>query len=111
MQTLLQFMVALQLVLAFVVGSIIGLGFGLIQNRATRRYEEKQAKGKLKNYTSVMPGSFTRIALLLLALVLVQVACPYLFTNGQAPWWVSGGVMAGYGYILYQKLQAKRKAG
>ncbi|HVU36920.1 MAG TPA: hypothetical protein VHC95_01160 [Opitutales bacterium] len=111
MQTLYQSMVALQLVLAFVIGGLIGVGFGFVQNLATRRYERKQAKGKLKNYTSVIPGSFTRVALLLVVLVLVQMACPYLFNNAQAPWWVSGGVMAGYGYILYQKLQAKRKAG
>lgn len=104
-------MVALQLVLAFIIGGAIGYCFGLVQNMATRRYEARQAKGKLKDYSSIMPGSFTRVALLLIVLVLVQMACPYAFTNVQAPWWVTGGVMAGYGYTLYQKLQAKRKAG
>jgi hypothetical protein len=100
----------LSLILAFLVGGCIGYGFGLVQARALRRYEKMQAGGKLKHYANVMPGSMSRVAMLLVVLVLVQVVCPVLFAGG-TQWWVSGGVVAGYGYHLYQQLQAKRKAG
>lgn len=103
-------MEALRLVLAFLVGGGVGYGFGLIQNRAARRYVERQKLGKLTSYTGVIPGSMSRVIYLITALVIVQLLCPIFFADG-IQWWVSSGVIAGYGYILYQNLQAKRKAG
>jgi hypothetical protein len=37
------------------------------------------------------------------------VVCPLLFRDG-TQWWVSGGVVAGYGWTLFQQLQRLRKA-
>jgi hypothetical protein len=56
-----------------------------------------------------MPGSMRRVAYLLVALAGVQVICPLLFTNG-TQWWVSGGVVAGYGLVLAQELRRRMTA-
>jgi membrane protein implicated in regulation of membrane protease activity len=58
----------------------------------------------------VMPGSGRRVAYLLVALVLVQIVCPLLFTNG-VQWWVSGGLVAGYGVVLYWQLRQRLSQG
>ncbi len=84
---------------ALVAGGIIGAGFGVIQEAARRRNERLQAAGRLSNGWAVMPGSGKRVAFLLIALVLVQIFCPLLFSN-DTKWWVSGGVAAGYGIML-----------
>ena len=44
---------------------------------------------------------------LMMALVLVQVVCPMLFVNG-IQWWVSGGVVLGYGSVLFSQLLRQR---
>ena len=54
-----------------------------------------------------MPGSMRRTAYLLLALVLVQLVCPMLFTDG-TQWWVSGGVVAGYACMLFLELRRRQ---
>jgi membrane protein YqaA with SNARE-associated domain len=87
-------------------GAAIGYGFGRFQEMALRRNQERQQKGLLHSGWSLMPGSFTRVALLLIVLASVQAVCPLLFANG-AQWWVSGGVIAGYGALL--GLQLRRK--
>ena len=87
-------------------GGLIGLGFGLVQERARQRNERLQDSGKLTNGWAVMPGSGRRVAYLLVALVLVQAVCPLLFNNG-TQWWVSGGVVAGYGYLLFCQLRER----
>ncbi len=110
MQTFLQLMGLLSLILAFLVGGCIGYGFGIVQLRALRHYERLQAGGKLNSLGRVIPGSMSRVVMLILVLALVQLTCPILFAGG-TEWWVSGGVVVGYGYHLYQQLQAKRKAG
>jgi hypothetical protein len=48
---------------------------------------------------------------LLVVLVAIQVVCPIFFGDNQTQWWVSGGVVAGYGATLYLKFIEKRKAG
>ncbi len=93
-------------VAALVAGVVIGVSFGLIQAAALRRNQERQGTGTLGNGWTVMPGSMRRVAYLLLALVLVQVICPLLFT-GSTPWWVSGGVVVGYGVVLYRQLRQR----
>ena len=85
-----------QALTALLVGAIIGVGFGMIQDAARRRNEKRQQSGELKNPWMVMPGSGARVAYLLVALVLIQLVCPLLFKDG-IQWWVSGGVVAGYG--------------
>lgn len=89
-------------------GATIGYAFGLLQNAALRRNAERQKDGKLKNGWTLMPGSGVRVAYLLIALVLVQLICPLLFVDG-TQWWVSGGVIAGYGVMLYHQLRLKMR--
>ena len=55
-----------------------------------------------------MPGSGARVAYLLIALALVQFLCPLLFVDG-TQWWVSAGVIAGYGWLLYRQLRQRMR--
>jgi uncharacterized membrane protein len=93
-------------IIGLVAGAGIGYGFGLIQNAAARRNQRLEDSGKLKNGWAVMPGSMRRVGYLVIALVLVQVICPLIFKNG-TQWWVSGGVIGGYGFVLYSQLRQK----
>jgi len=86
-------------ILAVAAGTCIGLLFGKIQEKAARRYIRLQQENKFANGWAVMPGSFTRIAYFLVALVGVQLICPRFFTDG-TQWYVSGGVVLGYALML-----------
>jgi hypothetical protein len=88
-------------------GGIIGAGFGMVQDAARRRNEKRQETGALKNAWTVMPGSGARVAFLLIALVLVQFLCPLLFSQG-TQWFVSAGVMVGYGVMLFRQLRQRQ---
>ena len=92
---------------ALIVGGLIGAAFGQLQNVARRRNEQKEAAGVLKSGWSLMPGSGVRVAYLLLTLVLIQVLCPVLFKNSSTQWWVSGGVVVGYGTMLALQLRER----
>ena len=94
---------------ALVVGGVIGLSFGALQAVALRQHEKRQQQGKLKSGWVLMPGSMGRVALLLITLALVQAVCPLLF-EGNTQWWVSGGVVAGYGWLLFRQLLRQWKA-
>jgi hypothetical protein len=96
-----------RITVALLAGGVIGLGFGTLQEAAYRRHEQREREGKFKNGWSIMPGSGARIAYLLIALALIQVVCPMLFADG-TQWWVSGGVVAGYGWPLLQRLRRRR---
>ncbi|HWA11300.1 MAG TPA: hypothetical protein VG838_17815 [Opitutaceae bacterium] len=96
-------------VAGLMAGGAIGLAFGVLQAAALRRHEEQQQSGQLKNGWSLMPGAGVRVAYLLIALALVQLVCPLLFSNG-IQWSVSGGVVAGYGWTLLQQLRRRLKA-
>jgi hypothetical protein len=87
-------------------GGIIGASFGVIQNAASRRHLERQQAGQLNNGWAVMPSSMRRIAYLLGALALVQLIFPLLFTTGYQ-WWVSVGVVTGYGLLLFVQLRQR----
>jgi hypothetical protein len=87
-----------------IAGGAIGWGFGLLQEVARRRYERRQQSGNLHTGWAVVPGSMSRIAYLLMALVLVQALCPLLFTNG-AQWAVSAGVALGYGLAVFSRVR------
>jgi hypothetical protein len=91
------------------VGALIGAAFGMIQDAARRRYQRRQQNGSFTNGWAVMPGSMRRVAYLLVALAFVQFACPLLFVDG-IQWWVSGGVVAGYGWMLYKQLRDRLAA-
>jgi hypothetical protein len=105
-----QIMEALKLVAALIAGGVIGFTFGTIQERALRRNERRQAKGELKSEWGVMSGSAKRVVWLMIALIAVQVLCPLLFKDG-TQWWVSGGVVVGYGVVLCRRLMAKKMNG
>lgn len=100
---MMQLMEVIRPLAGLLAGGVIGLGFGWVQNLALQRNEKRQQDGSLNNGWVVMPGSMGRVAYLLLALVLVQILCPLLFVNG-TQWWVSGGVVAGYGALLFRRL-------
>ena len=102
-----QFLVILRAAVALVAGGVIGLAFGTLQQAALRRNEERERAGKLKSGWSLMPGAGARVAYLLIALVVVQFVCPMLFA-GTTQWWVSGGLVLGYGYTLVQQLRRRR---
>ena len=97
---------AFLVVLAIACGAAIGFCFGLIQNLALRRSERRQQSGDLNTAWAVMPGSMSRVAYLLIVLVAIQIFCPLLFKDG-TQWWVSAGVMLGYGYVLFRRLQRR----
>jgi hypothetical protein len=102
-----QFINMLASIAALVVGGLIGLAFGQLQNIARRKNEEREQQGKFKSGWSLMPGSGVRIVYLLLTLILVQIICPMLFKGGDTQWWVSGGVVAGYGVMLALQLRER----
>ncbi len=98
----------LRSLMGLLLGGTIGLGFGLIQDAAHRRLAKRQENGRLNNGWAVMPGSMTRVAYLLIALVAVQLVSPALFTDG-IQWWVSAGVACGYGALLFWQLRRERE--
>lgn len=90
-------------------GGIIGLAFGTLQQAALRRNERRQLTGDLKSGWNLMPAAGARVAYLLLALALIQLLCPLLFTDG-GQWIVSAGVALGYGGMLWRDLRRKMAA-
>jgi hypothetical protein len=91
---------------ALIVGGSIGAGFGMVQEAARQRNERREREGKLKSGWAVMPGSGTRVAYLLVTLVIIQILCPLLFRD-EIRWWVSGGVAAGYGVMLFRQMRRR----
>ncbi len=91
-------------------GGAIGFAFGLLQQGALRRHARREQEGKLKDGWSLIPGSGARVAYLLLALIVVQLVCPLLFADG-TQWWVSAGLVVGYGFVLYRQLRLRLQEG
>lgn len=89
---------------AVVVGGAIGFIFGAFQNAALAKNEKLSEEGRLRTGWSVMPGSMSRVAVLLVVLVLIQVFCP-LFFRGNVQWLVSAGVLLGYGSSFVIRLR------
>ncbi len=94
--------------LGLTAGSGIGYAFGLLQAAALRRNEKRLLEGTFKSSISLIPGAGARTAYLLITLVIIQVICPLLFRDG-VQWWVSGGVVLGYGWTLFRQLMLRRK--
>jgi hypothetical protein len=94
--------------MAAVAGAMIGYSFGLIQSIAARRHEKLLREGKYKGGLSAVPGTFRRIAYLLVALALVQFLFPVFFApDGLSQWCVAAGVAAGYGLVLYKEMRRR----
>ena len=98
----------LLIVSAVLLGLTVGLLFGWIQAAAGRRHERLQSAGRLSSGWALVPGSFRRVAYLLIALVVIQVGCPLMFARFQ--WFVSGGLALGYGWTLLQELRRRQTA-
>ncbi len=96
--------------IGLIAGSLIGLAFGAVQDIALRRNQKLQQVGALNSGWAVMPGSMRRVAYLLIALVVIQIFCPMLFVEG-TQWWVSGGLVAGYGWLLFRRLCERKARG
>jgi hypothetical protein len=99
-------MISLISTIGFIVGALIGLAFGAVQRAARRKNERRQADGMTSNAWMSMPGSMSRVAFLMIALVLVQVGCP-LFFEDNIQWMVSAGVVLGYGWMLFQDFRKR----
>ena len=93
-------------VVGLILGGVVGLAFGAVQNTAARKYKERQRSGALSSGWAIMPGSMTRVAFLLIALAIIQFCCPLLF-NGDIQWIVSAGVVLGYGWTLYSQFRQR----
>jgi hypothetical protein len=95
---------ALITIAALAVGGAIGFWFGTIQNAALKKNKEKYESGKLQSGFGVMPGSMSRIAALLIILVIIQVAIPAFF-KGNIQWILSAGIVLGYGWTFVKQLR------
>ena len=100
----------LQIIGGVIAGGVIGLAFGQLQQIASRKHATLESKGQFNSGWAIMPGSFRRTGFLIIALVLIQMLCPLLFTNG-AQWSVSAGVLVGYGYLLWRQLRRRLSTG
>jgi hypothetical protein len=84
-----------------VLGAAVGCTFGMIQNAALRRNEKRRNAAGIKNGWAYVPGSMSRVAVLLVTLLLIQLLLPALF-DGSLQWMVSSGVVIGYGWSLFR---------
>jgi hypothetical protein len=91
---------------ALVLGVVIGYLFGHVQNAALLRNKKRMESGKLKTGWAMMPGSMTRVAMLLVILTLVQLGIPMFFKDN-IQWVVSAGIVLGYGWTFVKQLRER----
>jgi hypothetical protein len=89
---------------AVMAGALVGGAFARLQLAALRRHQARLDQGRSINALLSVPGSFSRVALVLIALVLMQIVFPALFP-GINKWCVSAGVVLSYGWMLAQRLR------
>jgi len=95
--------------MAATAGLAIGFAFGALQQAAIRRHEKLQSEGRFRSGWSATPGSFRRVAYLMVALALVQLVFPAFFAGGGvSEWLVSAGVVGGYGWTLYRQMRLRK---
>jgi hypothetical protein len=95
--------------MALLAGGMIGYVFGILQSNAARRHEKLQKQGRFTSGWAATPGSFRRVAYLLVGLALIQVIFPVFFAaGGIGQWCVSAGVVAGYGWTLAKEMRHRR---
>ena len=92
---------------AFILGATVGLAFGSLQNAAILRFQKQKQQGKEGQGHSFLPGSASRIGFLLIVLMVVQIACPMLFSQQSLQWIVTAGVVLGYGWTLKDQLRLR----
>jgi len=88
--------------LGFVLGVMIGGAFAWLQLQALRRNEMLERREQLPTLLRQIPGSMSRCAFLLMALVLVQVVFP---TANLV--WMSGGFFTAYTIPFLWRLRVK----
>jgi hypothetical protein len=96
----------LESITGLIVGTLIGVGFGIVQGAARKRNEKQFSADSVNAGWASMAGSGGRVAALLIALVIIQIICPLWFSEG-TQWWVSAGVVAGYGFMLFRQLRRR----
>ncbi|HUI06472.1 MAG TPA: hypothetical protein VL486_05650 [Verrucomicrobiae bacterium] len=88
------------ILLGITLGTLIGGAFAWMQLRAARRNELLQRQQQSPEILRQVPGSLTRVAFLLMALVAVQVFFP------QADkWCLSGALVVAYGIPFFWRLR------
>ena len=97
---------ALIIIGALAIGGAIGFWFGSTQNSAAARNKKKFEKGDLKTGWAIMPGSMSRVAMLLVLLVVIQLAIPVFF-HGNIEWILSAGIVLGYGWSFVKQLRRR----
>jgi len=90
----------------FILGGAAGYAFGLFQNNAREKNRKLREQGKF-SAGALVPGSMTRIVLLLLVLAGFQIAFPSLFNSGPVQWLISAGVVLGYGWALFVRFRTR----
>jgi hypothetical protein len=97
---------ALIIIGALAIGGAIGYWFGSTQNSAASRNKKKYENGNLKSGWVLMPGSMSRVAMLLVLLVVIQVAIPVFF-HGNIEWILSAGIVLGYGWSFIKHMRER----
>src|SRR5436309_3435634 len=90
-------MMDVSVILVIVFGVLIGGVYAGLQLSALRKNEQRQREQGAPSVTGIVPGSMTRVALLLMALVLVEVIVPAQYKTPQFHWALVISVGLAYG--------------
>jgi hypothetical protein len=92
-------------VLGAVLGVFIGGVYAALQLSALRKNEQRQQQGEPVPVGGMVPGSMLRLALLLVALVLVQVLVPNERKTNKFYWSLTIGLAVTYSVPFFWKLK------
>jgi drug/metabolite transporter (DMT)-like permease len=93
--------------LGLLLGVIVGGTYAALQLAALRKNERRQQQEQQSpKVTAMLPGSMVRVALLLVALVLVQVFVPEEYKkNPRFYWCLAIGVVVAYSVPFFWRLK------
>jgi predicted outer membrane lipoprotein len=83
------------------LGLVLGSGFAALQWLALEHRESLERQQQAPRWWRLLPGSATRVGLLLMGLVLVQLLCPRT-----SLWWLTTGLVAAT--VVSMSLRLKR---
>jgi hypothetical protein len=92
-------------VLGVVLGVLIGGAYAALQLSALRKNELRQQQGEPVRIGGMVPGSMTRVVLLLVALVLVQVVVPAEKKTTNFYWSLTISLAVTYSVPFFWKLK------